>query len=164
MQDDAAEDFIEEARDAMANLEKLLGAWEVERLLNGPYDAGPALLSIYAGVGGEDAADWTQMLERMYLRWFEDRGFDVKLVDRVVMDGAGLKSVDLEVRGRFAYGLLCCERGSHRLVRQSPFNAKALRQTSFAAVDVMPILEKVRSTSLAGCLLCLDTIRCRRSL
>lgn len=144
MQDDAAEDFIREAGESILALEKLLAAWEVERLLSGPYDDGPALLSIYAGVGGEDAADWAQMLERMYLRWLETRGFDVKLVDRVVAEGAGLKSVDLEVRGRFAYGLLCCEHGSHRLVRQSPFNAKALRQTSFAAVDVMPILDKVR--------------------
>lgn len=143
MQDDAAEDFIQEAQESILALQKLLAAWEVERLLSGPYDDGPALLSIYAGAGGEDAADWAQMLERMYLRWFEARHFDVKLVDRVVAEGAGLKSVDLEVRGRFAYGLLCCERGSHRLVRQSPFNAKALRQTSFAAVDVMPLLDKV---------------------
>eukprot|EP00892_Ulva_mutabilis_P011759 jgi/Ulvmu1/8956/UM005_0047.1 len=141
-EEEAAESFVQEARTSISGLEALLAAWEVERLLSGPYDDGPALLSIYAGVGGEDAADWAQMLERMYLRWFESRGFDVKLVDRVVAEGAGLKSVDFEVRGRFAYGLLYGERGSHRLVRQSPFNAKALRQTSFSAVDVLPILDK----------------------
>lgn len=135
---------MQEACDSILCLEKLLESWEVERLLSGPYDDGPALLSIYAGVGGEDAADWTQMLERMYLRWFEARGFEVNLVDRVVAEGTGLKSVDLEVRGRFAYGILYGERGSHRLVRQSPFNSKALRQTSFAAVDVLPILQKVQ--------------------
>lgn len=159
MQHEANEDFIVEAQTSIEELRKLLDAWEVERLLNGPYDDGPALLSIYAGAGGDDASDWTQMLERMYLRWFEARGLNVKLVDRVAAEGAGLKSVELEVRGRFAYGLLYGERGSHRLVRQSPFNAKGLRQTSFAAVDVMPILDKVRHLCLFDCSFCARTNR-----
>ena len=89
-------------------------------------------------MGGDDANDWAAMLERMYLRWVDARGFKAKVLDRMEGDVAGIKSVDIEVQGAFAFGLLYAEKGSHRLVRQSPFNAKSLRQTSFAAVGVLP--------------------------
>lgn len=116
----------------------------MERLLGGQFDEGAAIISISAGVGGDDANDWAAMLERMYLRWVKVRGMKAKVLDRVEGDVAGIKSVDVEVQGRFAFGLLYAEKGSHRLVRQSPFNAKSLRQTSFAAVDVLPVIEQVR--------------------
>jgi peptide chain release factor 2 len=138
-----AQELLNEARQSVNTLNKKLEAWEVERLLGGRFDEGPAIISINAGVGGEDANDWAAMLERMYLRWIEARGMQGRVLDRVVGDVAGIKSVDIEVQGRFAFGLLYAEKGSHRLVRQSPFNAKSLRQTSFAAVDVSPVIEQV---------------------
>lgn len=138
-----AEELLKEARQSANTLEKQLEAWEVERLLGGRFDEGAAIISINAGVGGDDANDWAAMLERMYMRWIEARGMKAKVLDRVEGDVAGIKSVDVEVHGRFAFGLLYSEKGSHRLVRQSPFNAKSLRQTSFAAVDVLPVIEQV---------------------
>jgi peptide chain release factor 2 len=138
-----AQELLKEVRQSASALEKQLAAWEVQRLLGGQFDEGAAIISINAGVGGDDANDWAAMLERMYLRWIEAHGMKCKVLDRVVGDVAGIKSVDLEVHGRFAFGLLYAEKGSHRLVRQSPFNAKSLRQTSFAAVDVLPVIEQV---------------------
>jgi hypothetical protein len=137
-------EFLQEAGKYIGHLDKSVSAWELQRLLSGPFDEGPAILSIYAGAGGEDAMDWAEMLERMYLRWFQVRGWQIKEIDRVTGEGAGLKSVDYEVRGRFAFGVLYAEKGTHRLVRQSPFNSKSARQTSFAAVDVAPVVDDVR--------------------
>lgn len=144
----AGQEFVEEAREYVDALEKSVTAWELRRLLSGPFDRGPAVLNISAGAGGEDAMDWAEMLERMYTRWFDAKGWDVRIVDRAAGDGAGIKSVDFEVRGRLAFGLLSAERGTHRLVRQSPFNAKAARQTSFAAVDVFPVVDEVHPSPL----------------
>jgi peptide chain release factor 2 len=146
---EASEELLKEATDCLDALEKGLAAWEVQRLLSGPFDAGPAVLTIQAGAGGDDAMDWAEMLERMYMRWFEARGWSVQEIHRVVGEVAGIKSADYEVRGRYAFGLLYAEKGTHRLVRQSPFNAKAARQTSFAAVDVAPLLNEVFSASAA---------------
>jgi len=109
---------------------------------SGPYDDHDAIVSIYAGAGGTDAQDWTQMLLRMYTRYFEKNGWSVSVVEESVGEEAGLKSVTLEVEGPYAYGKLKGEHGVHRLVRLSPFNSDNLRQTSFAKVEVMPMVNQ----------------------
>jgi peptide chain release factor 2 len=115
-----------------------LDALEMAASFSGEFDAHSAIVSIFAGAGGVDAADWTQMLARMYLRWAESKNFSTHVVDESPADEAGLKSITFFVRGRNAYGLLESERGVHRLVRLSPFDAAHRRHTSFAAVDVIP--------------------------
>ena len=135
------EEMLAEAMASVEALDKALDAWELRRLLGGKYDALGAVVSIYAGAGGLDAQDWTEMLERMYVNWSEKRGFVVRVTERLEGEGGGLKTVTLEVEGRYAYGYLSAEKGTHRLVRQSPFNKDAARQTSFAAVDVIPLFE-----------------------
>ena len=121
-----------------ATFEKL----EFAVLFSGEYDGGEAVLSIHAGTGGVDAMDWASMLLRMYLRFCERHGFTVKIVDETVGAEAGIKSVTLEVSGRFAYGWLRSEGGVHRLVRISPFDAEKMRHTSFALVEVLPVLDE----------------------
>jgi len=113
-----------------------------ELKLAGPHDDYDAILSIYAGAGGTDAQDWAQMLLRMYVRWAEKSGLEVKTIDESAGDEAGIKSVTLEIAGPFAYGKLKSEHGVHRLVRLSPFNSDNLRQTSFAKVDVLPKIDR----------------------
>jgi len=113
-----------------------------ELKFSGPYDSHEAIISIYAGAGGTDAQDWTQMLFRMYSRYFENNRWNITLIDQSAGDEAGLKSITLEVEGSFAYGKLKSEHGVHRLVRLSPFNADNLRQTSFAKVEVMPKIDR----------------------
>ncbi len=108
---------------------------------NGEFDGHGAIVSIFAGAGGVDAADWTQMLARMYLRWAESKNFSTHVVDESPAEEAGLKSITFFVRGRNAYGMLQSERGVHRLVRLSPFDAAHRRHTSFAAVDVIPEID-----------------------
>ncbi len=116
---------------------------ELATLLNGPHDRNDCYFSIQAGAGGTDAQDWAEMLLRMYLRYFERNGYEVEELDNVPGEEAGIKSAALLVRGPYAYGYLSCERGVHRLVRPSPFNADNKRQTSFSAVTVMPELDDV---------------------
>ena len=110
-------------------------------LFSGPYDAGSAILSISAGAGGTEATDWAEMLLRMYLRWAEDHRYKTEIVDRQEGEQAGIKSATVEVDGRSAYGFLRAEKGVHRLVRISPFDAQNRRQTTFALVEVMPEAE-----------------------
>ena len=125
----------------LALAEKQLDESEMAANFDGEYDAHNAIVSIYAGAGGVDAADWTAMLARMYGRWAESRGFLMHVVDESPAEEAGLKSVTFFVRGRNAYGTLESERGVHRLVRISPFDAAHRRHTSFAAVDIIPEIE-----------------------
>lgn len=120
---------------------KLISQYEILLFLSGPYDKGDAVFSIHAGQGGTEAMDWSSMLFRMYTRFIERKGWSYEMVDRVDGEEAGIKSVTISVHGRFAYGLLKAEAGVHRLVRQSPFNADKLRQTSFSLVEVLPVIE-----------------------
>ena len=113
----------------------------MQQLLSGTYDTKGAIVTINAGAGGTDAQDWAEMLLRMYTRWGEKQGYKVRLAESSPGDEAGLKSATLEIEGRYAYGYLKAEKGTHRLVRISPFNANGKRQTSFAGVEVMPNLE-----------------------
>jgi peptide chain release factor 2 len=118
--------------------EKILDELETFLYLSDPYDSGGAIISLHAGQGGVEAMDWTLMLYRMYTRFFERKGFSFDVIDQTQGEEAGLKSITLAVNGEYAYGFLKKEAGVHRLVRQSPFNADKLRQTSFALVEVLP--------------------------
>ncbi len=130
-----------EAQRNIEAAEASVNEFEMAASFSGEFDAHDAIVSIFAGAGGVDAADWAQMLARMYLRWSEARGFSTQIVDESPAEEAGLKSVTFFVRGRNAYGMLEGERGVHRLVRLSPFDAAHRRHTSFAAVDVIPEVE-----------------------
>jgi peptide chain release factor 2 len=125
----------------LARLEKLLEDFELQALLSGPQDASNAFLRIQAGTGGTEACDWAQMLMRMYARWAEEHGYQAEIVDELRNEEAGIRSATLRIVGDYAYGNLQSEAGVHRLVRISPFDANARRQTSFAAVDVMPEID-----------------------
>jgi peptide chain release factor 2 len=139
---EADESLFQEATSNLSQLTLDLDRWELEQLLSGPYDQSGAVLTINAGAGGTDAQDWAEMLLRMYTRWGEDRGYKVHLTEISEGEEAGVKSATLEIAGRYAYGYLRSEKGTHRLVRISPFNANDKRQTSFAGVEVMPMLDK----------------------
>jgi peptide chain release factor 2 len=125
----------------LRSMEKRLDGFEMQAMLSGPQDASNAYLKIQAGTGGTDACDWAQMLLRMYARWAEKHGYRAEIIDELRNDEAGIRSATLHISGEFAFGHLQSESGVHRLVRISPFNANGLRQTSFAAVDVMPEIE-----------------------
>ena len=133
--------LVAEAGEEIEKLKKDLEELRLESLLRGDYDANNCYVSLHAGAGGTEAQDWTLMLYRMYSRYCERHGFTVKLIDLLDGDEAGIKSVTFEVDGDNAYGFLRSEKGVHRLVRISPFDANARRQTSFSSVDVSPIIE-----------------------
>jgi len=133
--------MLDELKDGFAKLEADMEACRLETLLNGKYDKNNAIMSFQAGAGGTEAQDWCSMLYRMYTRWAERHGFEYKIMDYQEGDEAGLKSASIMVEGENAYGFLKGENGVHRLVRVSPFDANARRQTSFSAIEVIPEIE-----------------------
>jgi peptide chain release factor 2 len=133
--------FAAELAEQLADIERRLDKLEEERLFQGRYDAGGAVVTVHSGAGGTDSQDWAELLLRMYLRWAERRGFDVELSEASPGEEAGLKSATFLARGENAYGLFSAEKGVHRLVRLSPFDAAHRRHTSFALVEVSPLVE-----------------------
>jgi peptide chain release factor 2 len=138
------EDTAEEARHELAELEDIIGQLEVQTLLDGEYDERSAVVTIRSGAGGDDATDFAEMLMRMYLRWAERHHYAVKVMDTSYAEGAGIKSATFEVDAPYAYGTLSVEAGTHRLARISPFGSADKRQTSFAAVEVIPVMEEAQ--------------------
>ncbi|MBD2188215.1 peptide chain release factor 2 [Pseudanabaena mucicola] len=139
---DEDESLKKEAQQSLDQLLQEFDRWDLEQLLSGPYDKHDAILTLNAGAGGTDSQDWTEMLLRMYTRFCESQGYKVEISEISEGEEAGIKSVTLLVHGRYAYGYLAPEKGTHRLVRISPFNANDKRQTSFAGVEVMPLLDE----------------------
>jgi peptide chain release factor 2 len=132
---------VSEVEAEVERLKKRYSDLEFQLALGGPYDRSDAILSIHAGAGGTEAQDWALVLMRMYLRWAERRGYESEITNQLEGEEAGVKTVTIEIRGPFAYGYLKSERGVHRLVRISPFDSSARRHTSFALVEVLPILD-----------------------
>ena len=153
------EESINEIISSVKFLEKEIEDYKIEMLLSGEYDKNNAILTLHVGVGGTDANDWTEMLLRMYTRWCEKRGFSVETLELIQGEEAGIKSVTLSVKGEFAYGYLKAEKGIHRLVRISPYNANGKRQTSFASVEVLPELTKNQDIDIKQDDLKIDTYR-----
>lgn len=133
--------LLDEASESLKKLSDELEKWEFQKMLSGEYDESDALLTVNAGAGGTDAQDWAQMLLRMYIRWAERKGWHVDIIDTSEGDEAGIKSCTFRVSGKYAYGYAKAEKGVHRLVRISPFNANGKRQTSFASLEVSPVIE-----------------------
>ena len=150
-----ADELEEQVRSAQERLEEL----EEQRLFSGRYDAGDALVSVNAGAGGTDAQDWAEMVLRMEMRWAEKRGFEAELLDLSPGEEAGIKSATFRVKGENAYGLYGSEKGVHRLVRLSPFDSANRRQTSFAGVEVSPVVEESADVEIDDDDLQIDTYR-----
>ncbi len=143
----------------VSDLQNTVEAFRVEVLLSGEYDRNNVIITLHAGVGGTDAQDWTEMLLRMYTRWAEKKGYKVETIDLLPGDEAGIKSVTLKIIGDFAYGYLKAEKGIHRLVRISPFNANGKRQTSFASLEILPELTESQDIEIRPEDLKVDTYR-----
>ena len=153
--DESEKEIISEIKE----LEEEVNKYKIEILLNGEYDKNNAILSLHVGVGGTDANDWTEMLLRMYTRWCEKKNYKTEIIDLLEGDEAGIKSVTVKVTGENAYGYLKAEKGIHRLVRISPYNANGKRQTSFASVEVLPELTKEQDIEIRPDDLKVDTYR-----
>jgi peptide chain release factor 2 len=153
------EEMAAELDTQLRSVEARLAELEEARLFSGEYDAGDAVVTVHAGAGGTDSQDWAEILLRMYLRWAERRGFGVEMVEASAGEEAGLKSATFIARGENAYGLFAAERGVHRLVRISPFDSSARRHTSFAQVEVGPVVEEDVSVEIDEGDLRIDTYR-----
>ncbi len=153
--EETAKEIISEVK----ALSKEIDTLKIETILSGEYDRNDAILTLHTGVGGSDANDWTEMLLRMYTRWCEKKGYSLETIDYLPGDEAGVKSITLKVKGEFAYGYLKAEKGIHRLVRISPFNANGKRQTSFASVEVLPELTSDQDIEINPVDLRIDTYR-----
>jgi len=153
------EEMAAELGSQLVTVERHLAELEEARLFSGSYDAGDAVVSVHAGAGGTDSQDWAEMLLRMYLRWAERRGFEVEMKEASPGEEAGLKSATFVVRGENAYGLFAAERGVHRLVRISPFDSSARRHTSFAQLDVGPLVTDDVEVEIDDADLRVDTYR-----
>ncbi|MBO0525681.1 peptide chain release factor 2 [Clostridium botulinum] len=153
--DDMGKEILSEYK----NIKEEIDRFKIETLLSGEYDRNNVIMTLHSGVGGTDAQDWTDMLFRMYTRWAEKEGFTVKIMDLLEAEDAGIKSVTLKVTGEFVYGYLKGEKGIHRLVRISPFNANGKRQTSFASIEVLPELTDDQEIEIKSEDLKIDTYR-----
>lgn len=142
-EDEGDESLAVEADDNIMRLTKDLDSWEFQKMLGGEYDQSDAILTVNAGAGGTDAQDWAQMLFRMYNRWAESKGWKVDTIDISEGEEAGIKSATIKISGKYAYGYSRAEKGVHRLVRISPFNANGKRQTSFASLEVSPVVADI---------------------
>ncbi len=152
-------ELASELEEQVAVVEARLAELEEERLFSGRYDSGDALVTVNAGAGGTDAQDWAEMVLRMEMRWAERRGFQVELLEASAGEEAGIKSATFLVRGENAYGLYASEKGVHRLVRLSPFDAAHRRQTSFAGVEVSPVVNEIADVEINDDDLQIDTYR-----
>lgn len=152
---EVANEIISEIKD----IEKKIYEYKIEILLSGEYDQNDAIMTLHVGVGGTDANDWTEMLLRMYTRWCEKKGYKTEIIDLLEGEEAGIKSVTMKINGNNAYGYLKAEKGIHRLVRISPYNANGKRQTSFASVEVLPQLTKDQDIDIRPEDLRIDTYR-----
>ncbi len=157
--EESDEDSEAEVLVELAQLETLLGEMEVQTLLDGEYDALPAVLTIRAGAGGVDAADFAEMLLRMYVRWAEAHGHSSTILDTSYAEEAGIKSATVQIDAPYAFGTLSIEAGTHRLVRMSPFNSAGKRQTSFAAVEVVPLMEEATEIEIPDSEMRIDVFR-----
>jgi peptide chain release factor 2 len=156
---DEDESIAAEVEEARSNVESKLAELEEERLFAGPYDAGDAVVTVHAGTGGTDSQDWAEMLLRMLMRWAERRHFQVEMMEASPGEEAGIKSATFIARGENAYGLFSAEKGVHRLVRISPFDAQSRRHTSFALVEVSPMVDDVTDVDIDEQDLQIDTYR-----
>lgn len=162
LKDIMEEDDIESANEIIQTIKSIeheIEDYNMKILLSGEYDKNNAIVTLHVGVGGTDANDWTEMLLRMYIRWCENKGYSVETIDLIAGDEAGIKSVTLKVTGEYVYGYLKAEKGIHRLVRISPYNANGKRQTSFASMEVLPELTKEQDITIRPDDLKVDTYR-----
>lgn len=157
--DSEDEQETQELLQSIAELNSEIESFRIETLLSGEYDADNAICTLHAGAGGTDAQDWTEMMLRMYTRWCDKKGFKVETVDYLAGDEAGIKTVTFKVIGEYAYGYLKAEKGIHRLVRISPFNANGKRQTSFASFEVLPELTESQDIEIRPEDIRVDTFR-----
>jgi peptide chain release factor 2 len=158
MANDASETKTE-AKKELLDLEELVGQLEIQTLLSGEYDSRAAVITIRSGAGGDDATDFAEMLMRMYVRYCEQKNYPVHVLDVSHAEGAGIKSATFEIDAPYAFGTLSVEAGTHRLVRMSPFNAAGKRQTSFAAVEIVPLVEQTEAIEIPDADIRVDVFR-----